>query len=111
MYLLVFECVCVVLLSMYIAQIHIIHLLQYFNLRLMRSAQQCRVLVCAKQIAQDQLNDLGHFWGLCRVMLDLGTRPIQGPYRAFQDLFSVYFTKDSIPFFDGIIQSIAVPSP
>ena len=31
--------VCVVLLSMYIAQIHIIHLLQYFNLRLMRSTQ------------------------------------------------------------------------
>ena len=29
----------VVLLSMYIAQIHIIHLLQYFNLRLMMSAQ------------------------------------------------------------------------
>ena len=29
----------VVLLSMYIAQIHIINLLQYFNLRLMRSAQ------------------------------------------------------------------------
>ncbi|MDC1182791.1 hypothetical protein N8144_05830 [Planktomarina temperata] len=46
-----------------------------------------------------------------RVMLDLGTRPTQGPHRAFQDLFSVYFTKDSIPFFDGIIQSIAGPSP
>ena len=91
----------VVLLSMYIAQIHIIHLLQYFNLRLMRSAQQCRVLVCAKQIAQDQLNDLGHFWGSCRVTLDLGIRLTQGPCKALQDLFSVYFTKDSIPFFDG----------
>ena len=48
----------------------------------------------------------------CRLYtLDLGTRPTQGPYRAFQDLFSVYFTEDSIPFFDSIIQSIAVPSP
>ena len=67
-------------------------------------------MVRSTKIAQDQLNDLGHFWGSCRVTLDLGTRLTQGPYKASQTLPSVYFAKDSIPFFDGVIQSIAGPS-
>ena len=62
------------------------------------------------KIAQDQLNDLGHFGGSCRVTLDLGTRSTQGQYSASQTLVSVYFVKDSIPFLDGIIQSIVSPS-
>jgi len=67
-------------------------------------------LVRSTKIAQDQLNDLGHFWGSCRVTLDLGTRLTKGQYSALHTLVSVYFAKDSIPFFDGIIQSIAGPS-